>query len=791
MDASPQFHGLLDHDAPLRLLLIEDSTSDSELILAMLEDSLPRARIDVVANLEDALAELDRNRYDATLADLSLPDADGLAVVRAVRAAHPTTALLVHTSRADGRLAQWALAEGAQDYLVKGAQDGPHLAVALLHALQRQRAEQEAHRYLQLARALLDALEAPTCAVSGTGSIIAVNTAWNELVASTGGDPRSCGEGHRYVSVCARAAASDYHAAGAIGQGLGDVLSRRLERYQLEYECQFPADRHRWFSVRISPADIDGTRGAVISHVDVTAMHEVHESLSHQSLHDPLTGLPNRTLLSDRLSQSIVDAGRRGVDFGIGFIDLDSFKRVNDSLGHSAGDDLLVQVADRLRAQLRVGDTLARYAGDEFVVVWRDLETRGEVTGLVEQMLTALEEPFSLDSILVTLSASIGVVLSDGSQSVQGLLADADAARCDAKIHARGRARYFSEDMRRDAQDRMTMEADLRSALTNAEFVLHYQPIIELDGGRVVGVEALVRWQHPERGLLGPGSFIPVAETSRLIVPLGRWVLERACLDAAAFDGAAAGIDIAVNLSAFQLTQPDMLKHVQDALRFSGLDPARLLLEVTESALMEDEEAAALALGELSRIGVRVAIDDFGTGWSSLLYLRRFPVTALKLDRVFVSGIGTSADDEAICSSVINLAQAVGAISIGEGIETLEQYAVLRSNGCRQAQGFLWSPAVPLEELALAFVACQQVPLPTISPRPRVADQPVEGPTAERIWALHRAGASLHTIAAALNRGNTPCPTGRRWAPASVARHLAAESDLAGPGDEDSTSASA
>ncbi len=251
----------------------------------------------------------------------------------------------------------------------------------------------------------------------------------------------------------------------------------------------------------------------------------------------------------------------------------------------------------------------------------------------------------------------------------------------------------------------------------HCELVLHYQPVIDLHTGRAVGVEALARWQHPERGLLAPEQFIPVAESSGLVVPLGRWALTQACLDAVDFQGPAEGLTVAVNLSARHLTQPDVLDHVQDALSRSGLAAHRLILEVTESAVMEDEEAAATALSALSRLGVGIAIDDFGTGYSSLLYLRRYPITALKLDRAFVAGVSLSRDDEAICSSVVSLAHAVGATSIAEGVETADQYAALRDCGCQQAQGFLWSPAVPVADLSKVLLASSRIAIPALTHR--------------------------------------------------------------------------
>lgn len=764
----------LDRDSAISLLVIEDSTSDSELVLALLEDELPHAQIQVAANLGDAMTLLDEGQYDATLADLSLPDADGLAVVHAVRSAHPDTALLVLTGRADGALALWALAEGAQDYLIKGQHDGPRLATALLHALQRQRAEHEAHRYLQLARGLLDALEAPTCAVGGDSRIVAVNEAWRVFMAANGGSAESCAEGNGYLQVCDQVASDSADAVDAaeVAAGLRSVLAGTCERYQHEYSCH-GAGEERWFSVRIAPAEVDDARGAVISHVDITAMHSVQQALSHQALHDNLTGLPNRVLLTDRIAQALADADRRGRQVGIAFLDLDHFKRVNDSLGHPVGDELLVQVAHRLSRQMRAGDTLSRYSGDEFVVVWRDLAFSEQATILAERLALVLKEPFEVGHTSVTVSGSVGVVVGHPSQSVDELLMAADAAMYDAKRHGRGRVRVFSNDLHQGAQERMTTEVDLRAALNRSELVLHYQPVIDLDSGRAVAVEALARWQHPERGLLAPDQFIPAAEASGLIVPLGAWAIEQACKDAAALTGLGAELDMAVNLSVRQLTQPDILTHVREALGRSGLDPQRLILEVTESAVMEDEEAAAIALEDLTRLGVRIAIDDFGTHYSSLHYLRRYPISALKLDRTFVSGISRNPNDEAICSSVVSLATAVGVTSIAEGVETQEQYAALRAFGCQQAQGFLWSPAVPLVDLLGVLPACLAVPIPAALPRPSSWISQLEPAVAAQMTAMHESGASLHTVAAALNRAEARNPTGLRWTANAVGRYLA------------------
>ncbi|MEX2289074.1 MAG: EAL domain-containing protein [Mycobacteriales bacterium] len=698
----------LDRDSEITLLLIEDSEADAEFVQALLEDELPGTRVTACTTLRQAREHLQRQDYDVVMADLALPDADGLAVVEAVRDRDKASALLVLTGRDDSILAMTALAQGAQDYLVKGQHDGPRLATAVLHAMQRQRVERAAHVKLQLA--LLDALEAPTCAVGSDSRIVAVNKAWRALATGFGHRPERSGEGRPYLEVGQLTAVLP--GAGETEQvaaGLRDVLAGRVQRYQREYPCARVGAQQRWFSVRISPAEIDGSPGAVITHVDVTEMRQVQQALSHQVLHDVLTGLPNRLLLGDRLRQALADSARRGTHVAVAFIDIDHFKRVNDNHGHPAGDALLVEVAGRLQRQIRAVDTLARVSGDEFVVVWQDLTDPAEAELLSDRLSTALSGSFDLGSASVTVSASVGVVVGRAPQSPEELLQAADAAMYEAKQRGGAQVGVFTAQLRQDIEERNAIETGLRRALTDDELVLHYQPVVDLTTGQAVGVEALVRWQHPQHGLIGPDRFIPVAESSGLIVPLGRWVLQRACRQAASWTGLLAGLHVAVNLSARELTHCDVLDNIRQALKDSGLAAQRLVLEVTETTVMEDTRVAGAVLDALSDLGVRISVDDFGTGYSSLLYLRRYPISALKVDRTFVSGIGVTIADDAICNSVISLAKAVGTTSIAEGVETIEQYTALRRLGCEQAQGFLWSPAVPASQLPEVLARCSSL----------------------------------------------------------------------------------
>lgn len=763
----------------LRLLLIEDSTSDSDLVIELLEEALPMARVDVAANLHDALRLLDEGSYDATLADLSLPDADGLTVVHAIRTSHPGTALLVLTGRADGQLALWALAEGAQDYLVKGQHDGPRLATALLHALQRSRAEQEAHHHLELSQGLLDAMEAPTCAVDMFSRIVVVNQAWEDSARGRGGDALGSAVGVSYLDVCDRVVAeagdgdnADGSDAAWVAQGLRRVLNRELPRYQYEYPCHGEYER-AWFSVRITPATVDGSPGAVVTHVDVTQMRLLQDVLSHRSMHDALTGLPNRLLLDDRLGQALADTSRTGSHIVVGFLDLDRFKAINDTLGHRAGDELLVEVARRLKEQLRAGDTLCRWSGDEFVVIWRNVTDEAQGVELGERLLEALMTPATVRRSTISVSCSLGIVVSEEGSSSEQLLMAADTAMYDAKARGGGRLTLHTGAMHRVTLERYATEEALRTALSSGQLLARYQPVVDLVTGQVVAVEALCRWQHPTRGLVTPDAFIPVAEATGLVVELGAWMLERACLDAVAMTPSLGALTMAVNVSVRELSERGFVDQVRRALATSGLDPRRLVLEVTESALMQDEARAELVLQEVAALGVRLSIDDFGTGYGSLLYLRRFPVSSLKLDRAFVAGIGTNLNDESICRSVVGLADAVHVDSIAEGVETAQQYAALRDYGCTQAQGYLWSPAVPLALLVEAVQACNRVQLPSDAGARRRRQTGVPADIADQIGAMIAGGASLHTVAAALNQMGNLTPAGVRWTGPAVRRFLA------------------
>jgi diguanylate cyclase (GGDEF)-like protein len=426
------------------------------------------------------------------------------------------------------------------------------------------------------------------------------------------------------------------------------------------------------------------------------------EEMRHRALHDPLTGLPNRTLLADRLTHALQRAARRG-SVAVLFLDLDHFKFINDSRGHRAGDELLCMVAARLGEALRPSDTVARFGGDEFCFVCDDVSDAVEAIGIAERVLGALARPFALESGEHFASASVGIALADGPfRPAEDLIREADAAMYRAKSGGRGRYELFDEVMRADATERLRLDRDLRRALErDDELLLHYQPIVSVPGGDVLGLEALVRWQHPERGLVGPGEFISVAEDSGAILAVGDRVLELACRQAAAWIAAGARpFTVSVNLSPRQIADPGLADRVAATLQRTGLPADRLRLEITENALMEESEITRLNLLALRGLGVGLVLDDFGTGYSSLAYLRRFPIEAIKIDRRFIAGLGRDHDDETIVEAILRMAAGLRLDVVAEGVETVEQARILETLGCVCGQGFLW--ARPLEPAAAA-----------------------------------------------------------------------------------------
>jgi diguanylate cyclase (GGDEF)-like protein/PAS domain S-box-containing protein len=436
--------------------------------------------------------------------------------------------------------------------------------------------------------------------------------------------------------------------------------------------------------------------------LDVTDRKRMEAELERLALYDPLTGMPNRALFSDRLSHAIERRGRTEAA-AVYFLDLDRFKRINDSLGHGAGDDVLREVAERIERTLRPDDTVARFGGDEFTVLCESVGGVLEAVGVADRLQREISRPLRAGGAELRLTASIGIALAEPGESVDcsRLVEDADAAMYRAKERGGARTELFDMAMRERAVRALTIEQELQHGLERGELRLYYQPLVNLETGDMVGAEALVRWDHPERGLLGPDQFLPVAEESGLVVQVGAWVVGEACRRLRDWDRRNGGstFGLAVNLSARELTHPDVVPTVLNAVRRSALDPHRLTIEVTESTAMADRDSGFRALRELNAAGIRIAIDDFGTGYSSLDHLREMPADILKIDRSFVAGMSANSPDSALVAAAVAMGRALDLQVVAEGIETSEQVADLREFGCPLGQGYLFARPLPPDEL--------------------------------------------------------------------------------------------
>jgi diguanylate cyclase (GGDEF)-like protein/PAS domain S-box-containing protein len=477
------------------------------------------------------------------------------------------------------------------------------------------------------------------------------------------------------------------------------ALSQDNVETQIEIRIRHASGEWRWAETSARNLLADPEVAGVVLHArDVTDRHRAESELAHQALHDPLTGLPNRSLLLDRLERAIARAERvPGTSVVVIFLDLDRFKVVNDSLGHATGDRLLVAVARRLRDAVRPSDTVARLGGDEFVICCEDVASGEQALDVATRILEEIHKPFAIGEREVYVTTSIGIAITEGATPPESLLRDADAAMYEAKDKGRDRYEVFDDDVRARVLWRMEIEHDLHRALAGEDFRLSYQPVVDLRSGLAIGVEALLRWHHPRRGVLLPTDFIPIAEETGMVLQIGEWVIEEACRQMKAWEGLANSSlnTMWVNLSARQLELDDLAERVQDILERHDVAPGSLGIEVTESVLMGEFQRTGTELRELEALGVPLAIDDFGTGYSSLSYLKRFPVDVLKIDRSFVSGLGDGKIDASIASAVIGLGHLLGMQVSAEGIETPEQLDEIRALGCDTACGYFLARPLP------------------------------------------------------------------------------------------------
>ncbi|MBX9755993.1 MAG: PAS domain S-box protein [Pseudomonadaceae bacterium] len=573
--------------------------------------------------------------------------------------------------------------------LVRHANGEPHYFISLVEDISQRKQQEQA---LRQAATVFDSTREAVLIVDGQRRILASNPAYSAIT----GQPAEASVGSRLPLLLSNSAERSryrniWRGLKAQGDWEGELTARRADGSL----CPL------WLNAsRVRDCDPAQPR-YVLAFTDLSQFKDSQERLAHLAHYDPLTDLPNRLFAQERLSHALERAQRHGERVAVLFIDLDHFKTINDGLGHAVGDELLITVARRLQQRLRNEDTLARLGGDEFLVVLENLTRPEEAAQIAQALIQLFERPLPLGNERdAYLGASIGIsYYPDDGQSADELIRNADAALYQAKAEGRNTYRFYTQELTTRAHSRLTMESKLRQAIKRGEFILHFQPLVDTESGKPLGVEALVRWNSPE-GIISPADFIPLAEETGLIVPIGTWVLREACRQAQALRSQGLALDtVAVNLSPRQFRQPDLLKQVRDALNDSGLPASCLELEITEGALMDDVAQTQASLRALKSLGLRLAVDDFGTGYSSLAYLRRFPLDKLKIDQSFMHGVPEDHGNLEIVATIITLARSLNLTVIAEGVETSGQLAALRRLGCEQSQGYLFSRPLSLENL--------------------------------------------------------------------------------------------
>ena len=681
------------------LLLVEDNPGDAGLFREMFnEQGSHDTELTVVGSMSEAEEHLSRCVFDIILLDLGLPDAQGLGAVRRAHAAAPRVPLVVLTGLDDESLAAQALQEGAQDHLIKGQVDARGLLRALGYAVERKIMEEALFVEKERAQVTLNSIGDAVICTDVSGNITFLNIVAEKIT------------GWSWKEAAGRPMVEIFK--------ILDATTRETIPNPMEYAVgqdrtvHLPTNciliPHTGYEIPIedSVAPIHGREGqatgAVIVFRDVSKARAMTLQMTHSAQHDFLTGLPNRMLLNDRVGQAIVSASRNMKKVAVLFLDLDGFKHINDSLGHPIGDQLLQSIAKRLVNCVRGSDTVSRQGGDEFVVLLSEVAHSEDPAITARRMLQAVKGTHSIGQHDLHVTTSIGVsVYPDDGLDAETLIENADTAMYQAKENGRQSYQFFKPAMNVRAVERQSIEESLRRALDRQEFVVHYQPKINLGTGGITGAEALIRWIHPNRGLIPPAQFIPVAEDCGLILPIGKWVLREACKQARSWVDAGLPLaTVAVNISAMEFRNENFLESVFEILKDTDLDPSSLELELTESVLMKRVESAASILQTLRARGVHLAVDDFGTGYSSLSYLRKFPIDALKIDQSFVNQIATTPDETTIVTAVISMGRSLKLRVVAEGVETREQLDFLQAQQCEEAQGYYFSPPVPPQQFA-------------------------------------------------------------------------------------------
>jgi len=683
-----------------RVLIITNDASDAAVLRVVLANAHdgPFA-IEWVTLLAEGIERLRAGGIDVVMADLSLPDSQGIATFDQLFALVPQTPIMTLSAADDEALAIEAVQRGSQGYLSKGHFGSYLVPQSLRNIIQRKAVEQTLTSEKARAEITLNSISDAVIGTDLLGNIDYLNLAAENMTGWSKEEARG----------------------NKIGQVMQIVDGRTLEPIRNPIEMVLQKDAPAGMPVGTILIRRDGSTvaiedsaapihdasgqitGAVVVFHDITAAQATAEKMTHLAQHDFLTGLPNRILLNDRTAHAIAVAQRDNTQLAVLFLDLDNFKLVNDTLGHMIGDKLLRSVAQRLRECVRGSDTVSRQGGDEFILLLPEKKDGGNAALTAERILAALSVSHTIDQHELHVTPSIGISVYPGdAKNFETLIKNADTAMYHAKESGRNNYQFFEADMNARAVERQDIEAHLRHALERDEFILHYQPKVNLASGTITGAEALVRWMHPEHGMMLPGRFVPVAEACGLIVPIGRWVLREACAQVKRWESSGLWIaSMAVNVSALEFRSPDFVEGVRAILNETGLEASRLQLEITESALMRDAEASTAILEQLKDMGVQLAVDDFGTGYSSLSYLNQFPIDVLKIDQSFVRDIGSSEGSGIIVSAVIAMGTSLKQQVVAEGVEKSMQLAFLRTHQCEEGQGYLFSQPLSADPFAV------------------------------------------------------------------------------------------
>lgn len=693
------------------ILIVDDNPVNLGVVVDHLEEN--GFQVAVALGGQEALSRAEFLNPDLILLDVMMPDIDGFETCRRLKRSPATSAIPVIFMTALTEVADKvkAFAVGGVDYVNKPFQVEELLARVNTHLALRF-AQQELHERNAALQAEIDARRDAEQALAHsesrfrrlfetandgillldceTGSVTAANPAISKMLGGAATDVvgRRLADvpGFEAIGPSAAAAVEEVRRAGYLNYGDWPLQPPQAEPLDVEVIGTFYRDQK--------------SEMVQLNFRDVRERKAAEARIRYLAHHDPLTGLPNRALLADRLSVAIAHARRDGSKVGVLMLDLDHFKTINDSLGHHVGDELLEAVASRLRACLRESDTAARLGGDEFVIALSDISCTSDAELVAKKVIAAIAAPFPIEGRSLHIGTSIGISIFPGDGEDAGaLLQAADTAMYSAKEGGRAGYRIFSKELSIAAQRWYTLSNDVHDACARGEFAVHYQPQIAVETGALTGVEALLRWHHPTEGLVAPTLFIPLLEERGLIGEVGRWVLQTACRQCAAWNAGGDPIRIAVNVSAQQFYRGDIVAAVREALEVAGLAPESLELELTETLTLDETETTLRTMEELKALGVTLSLDDFGTGWSSLSYLRRFPLDRIKIDRSFVRDLTTHSSSAAIVHSILNLARSLGLDCIAEGVETSEQLSHLRREHCSEFQGFLFSEAVTAEEL--------------------------------------------------------------------------------------------